>query len=447
MKLRNIPNGIVKILKRWNNLSLVIRIFIGLALGIILGLKIPEWIALGIPGTLFVGALKAIAPVLVAVLVASSIARAHNGLGSRFRTVIFLYLFATVFAAVTAVIASEIFPLEIVLKAKDSTENGPSSLLEVFKTLTLNMVSNPVAATSSANYIGVLFWSVILGFALKTTESHTAIKVISELSNVVSKVVSWVIQLAPIGIMGLVFTAVSENGLDIFTVYGQLILLLVGCMLFVALVVNPLLSFICIRQNPYPLVFKCLKESGLNAFFTRSSAANIPVNMELCKKLNIDRDFYAVSIPLGATINMSGAAITITIMTLAVCHTLGTEVSIPSALILSLIAALGACGASGVAGGSLLLIPMACSLFNINNDIAMEAVAVGFVIGVVQDSFETALNSSSDVLFSASAEMLQKRHLQTPTTSEPDVSSDNPELPSEHTNTPSETPELSPNDV
>jgi serine/threonine transporter len=266
------------------------------------------------------------------------------------------------------------------------------------------MVANPLAAISTANYIAILFWAILVGLALKLKASEATVNVVGDFAEVTTLVVRWIIQCAPFGILGLVFTTVSENGLDIFTTYGQLLLLLIGCMLFNALVLNPLIAFVMLRKNPYPLVLACLRESGLQAFFTRSSAANIPVNMNLCRKLGLDKDFYAASIPLGATVNMGGAAVTITVMTLAVAHTMGIEVSFASALFLSVIATLGACGTSGVAGGSLLLVPMACSFFNISNDVAMQAVAIGFIIGVIQDSVETALNSSGDVFFTATAE-------------------------------------------
>ena len=281
---------------------------------------------------------------------------------------------------------------------------APGALTDVFKNLVTNMVSNPIASVSQANYIGILFWAILLGIGLKLKASQQTIDVVQDLSQVITQTVKWVIQFAPFGILGLVFASVSESGLEVFTTYGHLVLLLVGCMLANTLIFNPLISFLMLRRNPYPLLFTCLKESGLQAFFTRSSAANIPINMNLCKKLGLDEDFYSVSIPLGATINMDGAAVTITVMTMAVAHTVGVDVTFASALFLSIIATLGACGTSGVAGGSLLLIPMACSFFNIGNDIAMQAVGVGFIIGVIQDSVETALNSSGDVFFTATAE-------------------------------------------
>lgn len=388
---------------KWQQMSLVLRILIGLLIGAILGIVIPQASAIAILGSVFVGALKAIAPVLVFMLVSSAIANANGGIGSRFRTVIILYMLSTLLAAVVAVIGSFAFPVSIALT--DAAENAaPTGIGEVLGNLLTNMVSNPVTSLSSANYMGVLFWAVIFGLGLKQLASEATVKAVTDLANVVSQAVRWVIQFAPFGILGLVFESVADSGLGIFTTYGKLLLLLVGCMLVVALIVDPLLAAIWLKRNPYPLVFRCLKESGLTAFFTRSSAANIPVNMELCDKLGLDKDFYSVSIPLGATINMDGAAITINVMTLAVCHTLGIAVDIPTAIVLSVLSTLAACGASGVAGGSLLLIPLACSLFGIGNDIAMQAVAVGFIIGVVQDSVETALNSSGDVMFAATAE-------------------------------------------
>lgn len=391
------------IVKKWSETSLVLRIFIGLVIGAALGVMCPQAGFVSILGNVFVSALKAIAPVLVAVLVMSAIAKAGSGIGPRFRTVVFLYMLSTLLAAIIAVIGSYLFPVTIIL-ADATTGNPPQGIGEIFGNLMTNMVSNPLASVTNANYIGVLFWAVVLGLGLKKYASETTIRVVSDFSDVISNAVRWVIQFAPFGILGLVFDSVSESGLSIFTNYGKLLAVLVGCMLAVALVVDPLIAAIFLKRNPYPLVFRCLKESGLTAFFTRSSAANIPVNMALCEKLGLEKDFYSVSIPLGATINMDGAAITITVMTLAAAHTVGIQVDIPTAVILSVIATLGACGASGVAGGSLLLIPMACALFGISNDIAMQVVAVGFIIGVVQDSVETALNSSGDVMFAATAE-------------------------------------------
>ena len=387
----------------WCQMSLVLRILGGLIIGASLGLLVPQWKWLGVMGIVFVSALKAIAPVLVAVLVAASIAKAGSGLGSRFRVVISRYMLSTFIAAVCAVFGSFMFP--VTLQLCDAAEQAaPGALSDVFSNLLTNMVTNPLMSVSQANYIGILFWSILIGIALKMKASQQTISVIQDISDVITQTVRWVIEFAPFGVMGLVFTSVSEGGMNVFGTYGHLVLLLVGCMLVNTLIFNPLISFLMLRRNPYPVLFTCLKESGLQAFFTRSSAANIPINMNLCKKLGLDEDFYSVSIPLGATINMDGAAVTITVMTLAVAHTMGIEVSFASALFLSVIATLGACGTSGVAGGSLLLVPMACSFFNISNDVAMQAVAIGFIIGVIQDSVETALNSSGDVFFTATAE-------------------------------------------
>ena len=396
------------LLKKWNNLSLIIRIIIGLAIGIIVALAVPQATIISIFGDLFVGALKAIAPILVFILVMSSLSQANNGIGKKFSTVIKLYMLSTLLSALVAVGGSFLFP--VTLKLTDAvSDTAPSGIGEVLKSLLLKVVSNPVDALMNANYIGVLTWSIIFGLALKVVASDKTKDVIGDLSDVVSQAVKWVINLAPFGIMGLVFNSVSTNGIGIFSDYGKLLLMLVGCMFFVGLVVDPLIVGVCLKKNPYPLVLRCFKESGVTAFFTRSSAANIPINMSLCEKLGLDNDMYSVSIPLGATINMNGAAITITVMTLAAAHTLGIQVDFISAFLLSLLATVAACGASGVAGGSLLLIPMACSLFGISNDIAMQVVGVGFIIGVVQDSFETAINSSGDVMFTATAEFMEWR--------------------------------------
>ena len=390
------------IVKKWNSISLILRIAVGLVIGVILALVVPQATVISILGDLFVGALKAIAPVLVFILVLSSLAQAGKGVGKRFRTVIFLYMLSTFLAAAVAVLASFAFP--VTLKLTDAVnETAPTGIGEVLSSLLSKIVSNPIDSLMNANYIGVLTWAIILGIALRAASEHTK-EALSDLSNAVSRAVRWIINLAPFGIMGLVFSSVSTNGIGIFKDYGKLLLVLVGCMLAMALIIDPFIAAICLHRNPYPLVFRCLKESGVTAFFTRSSAANIPVNMTLCEKLGLDKDMYSVSITLGATINMDGAAITITVMTLAAAHTMGISVDIPTAIVLSLLATVAACGASGVAGGSLLLIPMACSLFGISNDIAMQVVGVGFIIGVVQDSFETAINSAGDVLFAATAE-------------------------------------------
>ena len=392
-----------KIFSYYSKSPLILRILIGLIIGICLGLWVPQAGFVTTFGSIFVGALKAIAPVLVFVLVVSSLSSAGEGIGKRFSTVIFLYMLSTLLAAVVAVIGSYIFKVTIPLSSSVE-QSAPSGLGEVFTALLSNLVMNPVKALIEGNYVGILMWSVILGLALRTVAGDKTKSVLKDISDAVSKTVAWVIQFAPFGIMGLVYGSVSEYGLEIFTDYGKILALLVGCMLAVAFVVDPLVVAITLKKNPYPLVFRCFKESGLTAFFTRSSAANIPVNMSLCEKLGLDREYYSVAIPLGATINMDGAAITITVMSLSAAFSQGINVNVVLALLLSLVATLGACGASGVAGGSLLLIPMACSLLGVGQDVAMQVVAVGFIIGVVQDSLETAINSSGDVIFCATAE-------------------------------------------
>ena len=385
---------------------LIARILIGLIIGICLGLWVPKAEFVTVFGNIFVNLLKAIAPVLVFVLVIASLASAGGGIGKRFSRVVVFYMLSTFLAAVAAVVVSYCTKVTIPLaQAVDKT--APSGLGEVFTTLLQNMTTNPVTAIMNANYVGILTWAIIFGLALRKIAGEKTKEVFTDISNAVSRAVSWVIQLAPFGIMGLVYSSVSEYGIEIFTDYGKLLAVLVGCMLFVALVIDPLIVAVSLKRNPYPLVFKCFKESGLTAFFTRSSAANIPVNMSLCEKLGLDREHYSVAIPLGATINMDGAAITITVMSLAAAFSQGIEVNIFLAIILSFVATLGACGASGVAGGSLLLIPMACSLLGVGQDIAMQVVAVGFIIGVVQDSLETAINSSGDVIFCATAEYME----------------------------------------
>ena len=392
-----------KALKYYVNSPLILRIAIGLAIGLCLGLWLPGATFVATFGSVFVGALKAIAPILVFVLVIASLAKAGMGIGKRFGTVVFFYLISTFLAAAAAVVAMYIFPVTIPL-AQAHQSTAPSGLGEVFSTLLNNMVANPIGAIISGNYVSILTWAVILGLAFRKLAGDHTKNVLQDISAAVSAVVGWVIQLAPFGIMGLVFSSVSEYGLEIFTDYGKLLLVLVGCMLFVAFVIDPLIVGISLRRNPYPLAFRCLRESGITAFFTRSSAANIPVNMALCDKLGLDKEYYSVAIPLGATINMDGAAITITVMSLAAAFSQGISVNILLAILLSFVATLGACGASGVAGGSLLLIPMACSLLGVNADVAMQMVGVGFIVGVVQDSLETAINSSGDVLFCATAE-------------------------------------------
>ena len=398
-----------KIVDKYNDTSLILRILAGLILGIVIALFAPNATVIGEFGNLFVGALKAIAPVLVFVIVASALAQGSSKLDRRFGTVIWLYMLTTFLAAAISVITSRIFPQTLVLAEAAEAEVIPQGLGEVMHTLLSNIVANPFSSLIQGNYIGILMWACLFGIAIKKIGTDSTKVFMSNTADAISQNVRWIINLAPFGIMGLVYTNVTSNGLAIFTQYGRLLTLLVGTMLIMALVVSPAIIFLYLRCNPYPLVFRCLKESGLTAFFTRSSAANIPVNMALCEKLGLDKDMYSVSIPLGATINMDGAAITITIMTLAAANTLGIQVSLPAAILLSVLSALGACGASGVAGGSLLLIPMACSLFGISNDVAMQVVGVGFIIGVVQDSVETALNSAGDVAFAATAEYYEWR--------------------------------------
>ena len=393
-----------RFISTWNRTSLIKRIAIGVVIGAVLGLLVPKFTVIGLLGDMFVGGLKAIAPLLVFALVANALSQTREGQQSNMKTVIILYLFGTFAAALTAVISHYIFPISLKLGAAAATKaTAPQGVGEVFKDLLLKMVDNPVNALAQANYIGVLVWAVVFGFAMRTASNHTK-DLLNTLAEVTSQIVRWIINLAPFGILGLVFNTISENGVGVLADYGVLILVLVGTMAFVALVVNPIIAFVMMGKNPFPLVFRCLKDSGITAFFTRSSAANIPVNLQLCKDLGLNPDTYSVSIPLGSTINMAGAAVTINVLTLAAVTTLGIQVDFATALILSVVAAISACGASGIAGGSLLLVPVACSLFGISNDLAMQVVGVGFIVGVIQDSCETALNSSTDVLFTAVAE-------------------------------------------
>lgn len=388
----------------WNRTSLIKRIIIGVILGFILGMTVPKLSGIGILGDLFVGGLKAVAPLLVFVLVASALSQNEKGQKTNMSTIIGLYLVGTLAAALVAVVVNYIFPITLTLDTATQPKlSSPEGVGQVFHSLLLEMVDNPINALGSANYIGVLTWAVIFGLAFRNSNKTTK-DMLQTMAEVTSQVVRWIINLAPFGILGLVFKTISDNGVKILANYGFLILALVGTMFFVALVVNPFIAFIFMRKNPYPLVLRCLRDSGLTAFFTRSSAANIPVNMKLCEDLGLDEDTYRVSIPLGATINMGGAAITINVLTLAAVNTLGIHVDFPTAFLLSVLSAVSACGASGVTGGSLLLVPVACSLFGISNDLAMQVVGVGFIVGVVQDSCETALNSSTDVLFTAVAE-------------------------------------------
>lgn len=389
--------------------SLVLQIIIGLILGVLLAWAFPEIaISVGILGDFFVKALKAVAPILVFILVMAAITNHKQNAEVYIKPIIVLYLLATFLSALVAVAASFLFPTTLALVTGEVTQTPPSNIIEVLHTLLMKMVDNPIHAISDANYIGILAWAILMGICLRRTNETTK-ALITDFAEVISQIVRWIIRLAPIGIFGLVAATVAKTGFEELWNYARILMVLVGVMLFIALVVNPILVYWKIRRNPYPLVFKCLLESGITAFFTRSSAANIPVNMALSKKLGLHEDTYSISIPLGATINMSGAAITITVLTLAAVHTLGIQVDLFTAVLLSALAAVGACGASGVPGGSLLLIPMACSLFGISDDVATQVVAVGFIIGVVQDSCETALNSSSDVLFTAAADLGAQR--------------------------------------
>ncbi|MEE0585096.1 MAG: serine/threonine transporter SstT [Streptococcus salivarius] len=393
-----------RFISTWNRTSLIKRIAIGVVVGAVLGLLVPKFTVIGLLGDMFVGGLKATAPLLVFALVANALSQTREGQQSNMKTVIVLYLFGTFAAALTAVISHYIFPISLKLGAAAATKaTAPQGVGEVFKDLLLKMVDNPVNALAQANYIGVLVWAVVFGFAMRAASNHTK-DLLNTLAEVTSQIVRWIINLAPFGILGLVFNTISENGVGVLADYGVLILVLVGTMAFVALVVNPIIAFVMMGKNPFPLVIRCLKDSGITAFFTRSSAANIPVNLQLCKDLGLNPDTYSVSIPLGSTINMAGAAVTINVLTLAAVTTLGIQVDFATALILSVVSAISACGASGIAGGSLLLVPVACSLFGISNDLAMQVVGVGFIVGVIQDSCETALNSSTDVLFTAVAE-------------------------------------------
>lgn len=394
--------------ERWIAISLPKRILGGMILGAVLGMMIPQAVGLSILGNLFVNALKGIAPLLVFFLVISSLCQAKQSHGGIIRTVVCLYLFNTLLGSVIAVVASKLFPITLTLAQAAEETSAPQGIAEVLQTLLLNVVKNPITSIAEANYIGILAWAVLFGVAMRGASERTK-EIMDNFAAALSKVVTWIINFAPFGILGLVFDTVSTNGLQVFTEYGRLLAVLVGSMLFIYFVTNPILVYWCIHQNPFPLIFKCLKRSAVTAFFTRSSAANIPINMEVCEEMGLDKNTYSVTIPLGATINMNGAAVTITVMTLAAANTLGIPVDIPTAIILSVLSALSACGASGVAGGSLLLIPLACSLFGISSDIAMQVIGVGFIIGVVQDSVETALNSSCDLLLSAAAQFREWR--------------------------------------
>ena len=393
-----------RIILTWKKTNLIKRISLGILCGALLAVLFPQASAIGLLGEIFVGGLKAIAPLLVFALVANTLSQQKKGEKSNMKTVIMLYLLGTFAAALVAVLVGFVFPLEIDLADAKQSLSPPDGIGQVLSNLLLKLVDNPLNALISANYIGVLSWAVVFGIAMREASHHSK-DLLRTSAEVTSKIVEWIINLAPFGILGLVYTTISGKGFQALQSYGLLLLVLIATMLIVALIINPLIVFAMLRKNPYPLVWRCLRVSGVTAFFTRSSAANIPVNMKLCRDLNLNPETYSVSIPLGATINMAGAAITINTLTLAAVHTLGIQVDFATAFVLSIVAAISACGASGVAGGSLLLIPVACSLFGISNDLAMQVVSVGFVIGVIQDSCETALNSSTDVLFTAVAEM------------------------------------------
>lgn len=388
-------------------MSLILKVVVGLVVGCVLGIFVPGFSVLSVLGTVFVGAMKSMAPILAFILICSALAKSSNSISSRFKMVIFLFILNTFLASIVSVCGNLIFPVKIMLSGSTQVSQV-GGILDVLKNLVTSAVANPVESIAKANYLGILFWAAVFGVCIKKVKNQKVIDVISGLAEAVSKAVSAIIGLAPFGVLGLTYTFITESGISIFRDYGRLLILLVGCMLFCALVIEPLIVFTVLKKNPYPLIFKCFKESGVTAFFTRSSAANIPINIRLCEKLGLDKDFYSVSIPLGATISTNAAAVTISIMTLTLCNTLGVLVDTPTSLLLCIFSTVGACGASGVAGGSLLLIPMTCSLFNISNDVAMQMVGVGFIIGTVQDAVETAVNSSGGVILTATAEYKER---------------------------------------
>ena len=389
--------------------SIVTQIVISLVAGTIFALVWPDAAArVEVLGTLFISALKAVAPILVLILVIAAISNQQPGQTTQLKPILGLYLVGTLSAAMVAVVASMAFPSTLVLKDASTGMTAPGGISEVLLQLLKNMVDNPVNALLHANYIGILVWAVGMGIALRQGAEHTR-QVMADFSHGITLIIQAVIRLAPVGIFGLVASTIATNGTQVLAGYAHLLLVLIGCMLFIALVVNPAIVWWKLRRNPYPLVLMCLRESGVTAFFTRSSAANIPVNLAIAQRLNLDPTTSGVAIPLGATINMAGAAITISVLTLAAVNTMGMVVDVPTALLLCVVSAVCACGASGVPGGSLLLIPLACSLFGISNDVAMQVVAVGFIIGVLQDSAETALNSSTDIIFTAAACMADQQ--------------------------------------
>ena len=399
------------LVRKWTESSLILRILCGLGIGTILGIIFKKNDVIGFPGELFIKALRGIAPILVFTLVASNLSRAGEGIGNRFKIIIILYMISTFLSAIIAVCANYIFPVKMPInetKDKMLASSDNNNLGDILKNIFLNIVENPLVSLSQGGYLGILFYAIIIGYCLKKNAKESTLNILTDISDVISLIVRGIIQFAPIGIMCLIYTAVAENGIKIFYKYGKLILLDVSCVFIVAFITNPFIVFILLRRNPYPLILTCLKESGITAFLTRSSAANIPVNLRLCEKLGLDKDFYSVSIPLGSTINMGGSAITISVMTLTLCNKLGIHVSIDKSIVLTFISTLAACGTSGVSGGSLLLIPMACSLFGISDEDAEKAIHVGFIIDVIQDSCATALNSSSDVVFTATADYYEK---------------------------------------
>ncbi len=397
-----------EIYEKWNSISLILRIIVGLIIGIVLALVIPNVLLISAIGDIFIGALKAIAPFLVFILVLNSLARSTSTYKNHFRLIIALYLISTIIAAIVAVVACSIFHVTVTLDIASASGDSTTDISEIIYNLLMNLVANPITALTTGNYLGILFWAILSGLIIKAFCSNSTKEIVNDLSMLVTDIVKLIISFAPFGIMGLVYTAVSTNGMEIFTEYGQLILILVSCMLIVTFITNPAIVAYLLKKNPYPLLLVCLRDSAVSAFFTRSSAANIPMNMKLCEKMEVEDEFYSVSIPLGATINMNGAAITITVMTMVAAATLGMDIPIWLAIALSVIATIGACGASGIAGGSLLLIPMACSLFGISDTVAMQMVAIGFIIGVIQDSFETALNSSADAYYTIAADRYMK---------------------------------------
>lgn len=397
-----------KIGKKYMETTLIKLIIIGLIIGILIALCVPAAVpAVSVLGDFFVKALKGVAPILVFVLVMNAMAQKNSDASSSMRPIVKLYIFATFCASLVAVALSFAFPVMLQLDIAEATVKPPSGIVEVLHNLLLSVVDNPIHALASANYIGILTWAILAGIALHAANDQTK-AMLQDFARAITKVVQWVIRLAPFGIMGLVANAIGASGLGALLGYVKILGVLLAAFFGVALIMNPLIVYFQIHRNPYPLIWTTLRESGLYAFFTRSSAANIPVNLSLCERLHLNKDTYSISIPLGATINMSGAAITIAVMSLAAAHTLGINIDVPTALLLCLVSTIGACGASGVAGGSLLLIPVACASFGVGNDIAMQVVGIGFIIGVIQDSCETALNSSTDVLFTATAEFAER---------------------------------------